>query len=223
VSRDLNGGHASDSGSHGGDESARAGQELSEGWYLMNTGDLERELRRRRGESSERGEAVVRLTVGEALAYRDAGNLPDEHGRTLRLVLLARNRAEVRGLPHRRALYEPDYQAAPTWRREGSRPINVVPLGETTEPSADLPWWEEPELAALESEWLATGAIRGLRIPEAYRGFLYKTILTLRADNQEVTVAALADSLARWLIPRVAAEVRSALEAANRTEGTATQ
>jgi hypothetical protein len=181
----------------------------------MNTTDLERELRRYRGEKAEGGTAVVRLTVAEALAYRNAGNLPDEHGRTLRLVLLARDSEEIKNLPRRRELYEPDYQDAPRWKKEGSRPVNLVPLGGQARTAVDLPWWEQPELSALEEEWLATGSIGGIQIPQEYRGFLYKTILSLRAAGREVTVTAIGDSLARWLDPEVASEIGTALAAAN--------
>jgi hypothetical protein len=193
----------------------RPAPDLTEGWYLMSTRDLERELARRRGEGGGPSHAL-RLTIAEALAYRDAGNLPDEYGRTLRLLLVAKDRDEVQELPLKRALYEPDYHDAPTWRRPGSKPVNVVPLRGDVAPSSGAPWWEEPQIAALEAEWHGTGAIQGLQIPEAYRGFIYKTILSLRAEGLPVTAASVAGSLARWLLPGEAAEIRRALEDANK-------
>jgi hypothetical protein len=192
---------------------------LAEGWYLMNTPDLERELIRGRLRETTAGiERAMRLTIEEALTFRDAGNVPDEHGRTLRLVLMARNPSEVRELPTRRLLFEPDYLDRPKWRREGSKPVNVVPVGAGMHVSSQEPWWEEPELAALESDWLATGTVDGLRVPEKYRGFVYKTILTLRGAGREVTIDGIVDSLARWLGPGETVEIRSALEQENQVE-----
>jgi hypothetical protein len=188
---------------------------VAEGWYLMSTRELERMVLWLRSASTEPAPEPTRLTIEEALAYRDAGNLPDQHGRTLRLLLHARDRQEVRDLSLRRLLFEPDYHDAPTWRRQGSKPINVVPLWSDHETSEEHPWWEEPDLAALESEWLTTGGIDGLRIPAAYRGFVYKTILSLRAAGRPVSIDSVADSLARWLAPEEVAEIRSALESAN--------
>jgi hypothetical protein len=191
-------------------------REPAEGWYLMNTQELERMLRWWRSPSpGSLPPTGARLSIEEAIAYRDAGNLPDEHGRTLRLVLLARDRDEVRTLDLKRARFEPDFLDAPTWRRDGSKPVNVVPLRSHQAPAEDRSWWEEPDLAALESEWAATGGIEGLRIPEAYRGFVYKTILSLRAAGRPINVAGIADSIARWMAPEEAAEIRSALESAN--------
>jgi hypothetical protein len=185
----------------------------------MSTEEIERLLRWWRTPTADPDAfPAARLTIEEALAYRDAGNVPDEHGRTLRLLLLARDRDEVRDLSIKRARYEPDYHDAPGWRREGSKPVNVVPLGSERGPSEERPWWEEPELAALESEWAATGAVGGLRIPEAYRGFVYKTILSLRAAGRPVDVQSIADSVARWMAPEEVAEIRSALESANRSD-----
>ena len=190
--------------------------QLREGWYLMSLGELERELRRFREQEMHDDPSAVPLSIPEAIAYRNAGNLPDEQGRSLRLVLYARDPEEVRNLPQKRARFEPDYQEAPNWRRPGSKPVNVVPLRARFPASRERAWWEEPDLAALESEWVASGAIDGLRIPAPYRGFLYKTILALRAEGGEVTVDSVGDSLARWLLPQEAAEIRSALAKANR-------
>ncbi|MDP9227299.1 MAG: hypothetical protein M3P18_26320 [Actinomycetota bacterium] len=187
----------------------------------MSTQTLERELRRWRSEEVDKlAPDALPLTVEEALAYRNAGNLPDERGRTLRLLLVLRNRDDVRNLPAKRLQYEPDYQDAPTWRREGSKPVNVVPLRRPDiSPSHERPWWEEPDVAALEEEWSATGAVGGLCIPAGYRGFVYKTILSLRGAGREVTVDAVADSLARWLPPAQTAAIRSELHMANPSAG----
>ena len=54
--------------------------------------------------------------------------MPDEDGRSLRIVLHVRDALDVRRLSERRLAFEPDFHEAPTWRREGSKPINVVPL-----------------------------------------------------------------------------------------------
>jgi hypothetical protein len=185
----------------------------------MTTQELERMLQWWRAPLLESLPSTgVRLSIEDAIAYRDAGNLPDEHGRTLRLVLVARDRDELRNLDLKRARFEPDFLDAPTWRRHGSKSVNVVPLRTHLTPAEDRSWWEEPGLAALESEWAATGGIEGLRVPEAYRGFVYKTILTLRAAGRPITVASIADSIARWMAPQEAAEIRSALENANRSD-----
>jgi hypothetical protein len=181
----------------------------------MSTPELERMLLRLQSASPAPAPELTPLTIEEALAYRDAGNLPDREGRTLRLFLFARNQKEVRDLSLRRLRFEPDYHDAPTWRRQGSKPINVVPLRSDREGAEEHPWWEEPDLAALESEWMSTGRIDGLRIPAAYRGFVYKTILSLRAAGRPVRVDSVAGSLARWLAPEEVAEIRSALESAN--------
>jgi hypothetical protein len=191
-------------------------QHVPEGWYLMATEMVERLLElRRAGSVDAMPPDALHLTIEEALAYRDAGNLPDDHGRTLRLLLLARDRNEVRNLSSKRLHFEPDYHEAPAWRREGSKPVTVVPLREEMESSGGGPWWEEPELAAMESEWNYGGMIDGLQIPADLRGFVYKTILSLRAARRDVTVQTVSDSLARWLLPEQAAEIRSALERAN--------
>jgi hypothetical protein len=190
--------------------------QLAEGWYLMSPEMIERLLERRRvGSVDVLPSDAVHLTIEEALAYRDAGNVPDELGRTLRLLLLARDRDEVRNLSTKRLRFEPDYHGAPDWRREDSKPVTVVPLREEMEPSSGGPWWEEADLAALESEWRTDGSIDGLRIPADLRGFVYKTILSLRAARRDVTVQTVSNSLARWLSPAEAARIRFALEQAN--------
>jgi hypothetical protein len=192
-------------------------EQVVEGWYLMSTEMVERFVARRRARSVDvLPSDALRLTVEEALAYRDAGNVPDERGRSLRLLLQARDRDEVRNLSTKRMHFEPDYHSAPAWRRAGSKPVTIVPLRDEMEPFSGGAWWEEPDLAAMETEWQKHGAIDGLQIPADLRGLLYKTILSLRAARRDVTAQTVADSLARWLLPEEAAEIRSALERANR-------
>ena len=185
---------------------------LREGWYLMSTADLEKELARRRDPSAAIPPSnALPLDVADALAYRDAGNLPDELGRTLRLVLVAESLDEVRALGRKRARFEPDYHDAPKWRREGSAPVNVVPLRWPDVSGDPSPWWESSDVAALEKEWEATGRIGGLAVPAEYRGFVFKTVLSLRDAGLPVTVDSVADSLARWLPVEQTEEVRAAL------------
>ena len=180
----------------------------------MSTADLEKELARRRGDEAPPSNAVP-LSIEDALAYRNAGNLPDDQGRTLRLVLLARTIEEVRGLGRKRAEFEPDYQSALSWRREGSAPVNVVPL-RSPDVAADMsPWWESPDVAELEREWRATGRVAGLRVPAEYRGFVLKTVASLRDAGVTVDVDSVAASLARWLSPQQTREIRDALRAAS--------
>lgn len=191
------------------------GSPLEEGWYLMSVADLETELGRARDRRREGTSNAERLSTSEALGFRDAGNLPDVHGRTLRLVL----RIDGEALAVKRLRFEPDYHDQPTWRKPGSKPINLVPLAgdhatERSRPPAA--WWEQPDVAALEREWQETGAVAGLRIPAAYRSFVFKTIASLRASARDVNVETVAASLARWLSPRDAAEIRTALSDANR-------
>ena len=188
---------------------------LAEGWYLMSVPDLEIELARARGE--DRGESnALHLSVEDALAYRNAGNLPDEHGRTLRLVLRIAGEHDLRSLDEKRARYEPDYHDAPDWRRDGSMPVNVVPLRSSVVTGDEVAWWEDPAVAKLEEEWSRTGAVGGVRIPADYRSFVYKTIISLRLSGREVTVETVSDSIARWLSPEDHARVRAELESANR-------
>ena len=190
---------------------------LTEGWYLMSVADLELELRRwRTQDDSLDASGAVALSIEQAIAYRDAGNLPDDRDRSLRLVLFARDDEEAANLSAARLLFEPDYHEAPDWRREGSRPVNLVPLRPPgAQVSEGKPWWEDPETGALEDEWRAIGAVAGLTIPGEYRGFLYKTIVELRKAGTPVTVDALVSSVARWVPPESAAEIADALRAAN--------
>jgi len=200
----------------------------------MSTGDLEIELKRWRSEG--KGDLppsnALRVSVEEALDYRNSGNLPDAENRTLRLVLVI-TEADVARLGELRLRYEPDYHEPPTWRSQGSKPVNVVPLRtneidaearragvaplEAGEIEAEEPraWWEVPNLAELEDEWSRTGAVAGVTVPGPYRGFVYKTVLGLRAAGREVTAEAIAGSIARW-VPRGEGErIREALLRAN--------
>ena len=186
---------------------------LAEGWYLMSTADLERELGRWRGEAAPASNAEP-LDVDEALAFRNRGNLPDHLGRTLRLVLRIEDADEMRTIDERRLLYEPDYQARPRWRVEGSRPVNDVPLRSPTVRGTAQAWWEDERMASFEEEWQRTGEVAGIRIPATLRGFVYKTISQLQATGREVTVQAIQDSIARWVAPADAEEIGAALEAA---------
>ena len=187
----------------------------AEGWYLMSVPELERVLARFR-EGAEPSEDLSPLTKEEAMAFRDAGNVPDESGRSLRLVLHVRSAEDVVNLSSRRLEFEPDFHEEPTWRREGSVPINVVPL--RLAPVADAPdreWWADPNVAELEDEWQRTGLIEGVAVPEEYRSFVYKTVLSLRAADRPVTVETICASVARWLSVDDTDALRSALEAAN--------
>lgn len=187
---------------------------LAEGWYLMSVRDLELELARWRGEPAA-ASGARRLTTEEALAYRDAGNLPDEGGRSLRLVLFVDDDREAARIHEKRAGWEPDFHETPSWRREGSVPVNVVPLRRSPRPEGGRAWWDDPDLAALEDEWRASGAVAGLRVPGAYRSFVYKTVLSLQASGIDVTVDSVVASVSRWLGPDEALELRAALEEAN--------
>ena len=117
-------------------------------------------------------------------------------------------------LSAKRLRYEPDFHREPTWRREGSRPVNVVPIksadASPTRPPGQ-PWWEQPDVAELEREWRATGTVAGLRIPADYRSFVLKTVAALRHGEVAVTIEAVAGSLARWLSPAQVDEIRHAL------------
>lgn len=191
------------------------GDSLGEGWYLMSVADLEIELARRRGRVASRSN-TRRLGIEEALAYRNAGNIPDELGRTLRLVLYVDDDRDAARLHEKRLLWEPDFHEAPRWRIAGSAPVNVVPLRRSNEGTASADaWWDDPDLRALEEQWIRTGAVAGLRIPGEYRGFVYKTVLALRDAGAEITVQSLIDSIARWLDPNDVATLKAALDAAN--------
>jgi hypothetical protein len=182
---------------------------LAEGWYLMSVRDLEVELARHRDPSGAGAASGARpLTIEEALAYRSAGNLPDEDGRSLRLVLFV----DEEPLSEKRLRYEPDFHAAPSWRTDGSKPVNVVPLitGPRPTATAELPWWEQPDVAPLETEWQHTGAVDGLAIPAGFRSFVFKTIVSLRAAGIDVDARTIVDSVSRWLSPQQVAQLERA-------------
>jgi hypothetical protein len=182
----------------------------------MTTAELETELARHRGEDLPVSGAIP-LSIDQALRYRDEGNVPDERGRTLRLVLHVDDRADLRALDAKRSVYEPDYHESPGWRRQGSVPVNVVPLqtGEL-EPAPADPWWNDSELAALEAEWARSGTVAGVRVPGPYRGLVYKTVISLRSAGIAVTAETVAGSIARWLPEHDADRLRRVLEEHNR-------
>lgn len=190
---------------------------LEEGWYLMSVADLEAELAHGRDPRKPSGPTTRPLSQSEALAFRAAGNVPDAHGRTLRLVLhVDHEPAEAR-----RLRFEPDFHAAPTWKREGSKPVNVVPLRGPRAPedrSSEGGWWEQPDVAELERQWAATGTVEGVVIPGAYRSFLLKTIASMKEAGLAISVESLVGSVSRWLQADQVAEIRSALDRANATE-----
>jgi hypothetical protein len=192
---------------------------LGEGWYLMSVRDLEIELARMR-DPSRRDEVsnAVALSVEEALAYRNRGNLPDHLGRSLRLVLLV----DGEELSVKRLRFESDYQSAPVWRREGSRSVNVVPLEKKAEVKtqrlAEVPWWEQPDVAALEQEWRDRGTVFGLPVPGDYRSFVFKTVVALKRAGRDVTVESILGSVARWLSPDGVEELRAAFERTGKEE-----
>jgi hypothetical protein len=188
---------------------------LEEGWYLMSTQDLERELARWRGDRSQSSGDVLRITTEDALAYRNSGNLPDDKERSLRLVLLVEDEDDLEGLARKRLIWEPDYHSAPDWRREGSRPVNVVPLRRPGRVSTEVPWWEMPGVKELDQEWNAHGTVAGLRTPAELRGFVYKTVVSLRAAGKQITPDAVADSISRWLPRDEAERVRAELKKAD--------
>lgn len=182
----------------------------------MSVSDLETELARLRDpRPSAKSSNAEPLTIEQALEFRNRGNLPDSHGRTLRLVL----RVDDEPLSKKRLLYEPDYHHEPSWRRVGSRPVNIVPLpGSRAEPAQaqERAWWEQPDVAELELRWRETGTVAGLRIPAAYRSFVLKTIASLEGSQIPITVESVTGSLARWLSPVQVEEIRAALVEANR-------
>ena len=192
-------------------------EELADGWYLMSTADLELELARWRSPGTEGGTPNTRrLTTGQALEFRNAGNLPDELDRTLRLVLHVNDTQDLARLAERRLEFEPDYQEAPAWRREGSRSVNVVPLRRPgVAPVSTGPWWEDDELAELEREFKERSTAAGVRVPGEYRGFIFKTILALRSQGREITAETIADSIARWLPEETAARIGRELNELN--------
>jgi hypothetical protein len=188
---------------------------LDEGWYLMNTHELELEIARHRGEDVPPSSAIP-LSISEALAYRNRGNTPDGAGRTLRLVLHIQNRDELKKLGLKRIRFEPDHHERPDWRRPGSVPVNVVPLRvDELGPPHEGAWWEDPELSELENEWRVTGMVAGIKVSGARRGFIFKTVLSLRAAGLAITPESVANSVARWVPQTEAVALRNELIAAN--------
>jgi hypothetical protein len=185
---------------------------IPEGWYLMSTADLEEMLGAWRAGRESLPESARRLTQEAAMAYRRAGNLPDEQDRSLRLLLRVETETDLKSLDAKRLVFEPDYLDAPSWRRAGSRPVNVVPLRSAHVRGAPQPWFEEPALAELEGEWRATGTVGGVFVPGEYRSFVFKTVLALRSAGREVTAKTIADGITRWLPEEEAHRIREALE-----------
>ena len=179
---------------------------MREGWYLMSIHELEQALPAwRAGEPVDVGRP---LTIEEALEIRNAGNVPDDEDRSLRLVLFVQDEP----LEQKRLRYEPDYHRAPDWRRDGSRPVNVVPLRTPTSPPATTgPWWDLPRVRELEEEWRATGAVAGIQVPADYRSFVFKTVIALQDAGLPITPSTIGDSVARWLTPEDAQKIRSSL------------
>jgi hypothetical protein len=187
---------------------------VQEGWYLMSAADVETELKRwREAEVEIPPSNAIALTIEAALAYRNSGNLPDADGRSLRLVLHVNDAAELSYLQQKRLEFEPDFHDAPTWRREGSKPVNVVPLRrDDVRGSGGRAWWDDPAVAELEREWSTSGTVAGMRVPADIRSFVYKTVLSLRAAGRDITPDSVADSIARWLSPKEAEHIRKQLE-----------
>ena len=179
----------------------------------MSARDLEIELKRWRDpEETLPPSNAKHLSIDEALAFRSAGNIPDALDRSLRLVLHVNDSTELSYLQGKRATFEPDFHDAPAWRRQGSKPVNVVPLRRPdVKGHAGRPWWEDPEVAKLEAEWSATGTVAGITVPGEFRSFVYKTVLSLRADGRGVTPDSIGDSIARWLSPKETEQIRAAM------------
>ena len=193
---------------------------MREGWYLMSNDDLENELARWRGDEKRPPSRAQQLSIEDALTFRNQGNVPDELGRWLRLVLRVDDELDLSDLERKRLHYEPDFLKAPSWRRPGSKPVNVVPLrAPDVAGSGAAEWWADPEMAEMEAQWVRTGAVDGVVIPEQYRSFVYKTVALLRHTGTPVTVAAITGSISRWLDPEHAERVRVALDAANGPRG----
>ncbi len=178
----------------------------------MSVRDLEIELARRRDPAADHPPSgAVALGIDEALEYRNAGNVPDSAGRSLRLVL----KIDDEPLSLKRLRFEPDFHEAPAWRRPGSKPVNVVPLAPSTDKrsrTGEEEWWAQPDVAALESEWRQTGTIAAMKVPEMYRSFVLKTVVSLRQAGVEVDPESVLASVSRWLSPDQVEELREALE-----------
>jgi hypothetical protein len=192
---------------------------FAEGWWLMSVPQLEGYLAAwRAGDPAQIPAGVRRLAQEEALIYRDRGNLPDHLDRSLRLLLRIESESDLRSLDTKRLQYEPDAHAAPHWRVEGSRPVNVVPLRRPgITPTGIATWEDDPAMAAMEQDWQDSGKVRGLAVPGEFRGFVFKTVTALEAAGSPVTVASITDSVARWLAPDQVKRLRAALDEANAT------
>jgi hypothetical protein len=91
--------------------------------------------------------------------------------------------------------------------------VNVVPLrSKNVVGAGDRAWWDDPEVAQLEAEWARSGTVAGMRVSAEVRSFVYKTVLSLRSAGLEVTPRSVADSIARWMSPEQAEQIRQALE-----------
>ena len=181
---------------------------MREGWYLMSTRELERALGAWR-DSDQDAEFGIRLTSEVALKLRDAGNVPDAEGRSLRLVLFV----DAEPLERKRLQFEPDYHEAQTWRREGSALVNVVALRTPDSPRGDgRPWWEMPRVKEMEAEWQRSGAVAGIKVDGQYRSFVFKTVIALQDAGLPITPDTIADSVGRWLGADDAARVRASLQ-----------
>ena len=179
----------------------------------MSVAELERELIRFR--NREDPGLAKPLTQETAMALRDAGNVPDEAGRTLRLFLHITSQDELFALDEKRRRWEPDYLDAPTWRRPDSKPVTVVPLRSAEVEGRPRAWWDDEVVGPLEDTWRRTGRIAGLEVPGEVRGFVLKTVVELDAAGRDVTVDAIVDSISRWLKPEEVANVERALRGAN--------
>ena len=179
----------------------------------MSVPELERELAL--WKNGEAPGPVERLTLDQALAFRDAGNVPDARGRSLRLVLHVSSRSDLAGLDEKRREWEPDYLDAPTWRREGSKPVNVVPLRLAEVEGWPQAWWEDADVGPLEKEWARDGTVGGVTVPGELRGFVFKTVIELRAAGRDVSVDAIVASVARWLKAEDMERFERALKEAN--------
>ena len=173
----------------------------------MSTREVEQLVTAWRASETD-SEFGVPLSIEDALAIRAAGNVPDEHDRSLRLVLFV----DDEPVEQKRLHYEPDFHRAPEWRREGSRPVNVIPLRRGSGGAeGDSPWWEHPRVKELEAEWRATGAVAGIQVPADYRSFVFKTVIALQDAGVPVTPDSIGDSIARWLSPEDAQKIRRSL------------
>jgi hypothetical protein len=179
----------------------------------MSPRDLEIELRRWRGARDVEPSNASPMEREEALAYRDSGNLPDALDRSLRIVIVVSSNAELMNLDSRRLTFEPDAHQAPSWRREGSRPINVVPLRREGVAASGLDSWaDDPAMASMEDRWARTGMVGGIQVSAEVRGFVFKTVVALERAGVPVTVDAITDSLSRWLSAEDVARVAAGLQ-----------